>query len=602
MPLTLSPELSRQRVADLRRVMQQHEVTAVMIPTSDPHLSEYLPERWQGRVWVSGFTGSSATFIVTQDFAGLWTDNRYWAMAERELAGSGIELMKVQSSAQPTHEQWLCETLKSGDVLSVDGAVMGVDSVLRLQSSLQRIGVRLRTDLDLLQPVWTDRPALPDAPVYEHEMPFAGRSRAEKLAVLRERMQQAGAQWHWISTLDDIAWLFNLRGADVAHNPVFVAHALVSHEGATLFVQPGKLDEALLIKLQQDAVSVAPYDTAPDTLAALPAGSTLLLDPRRISHGMRQRVASSIKVIEQINPTVFAKSQKNEAEAANIRQAMEQDGAALCEFFAWFEQAQGKQRITELTIDEHLTAARARRPHYKGTSFSTIAGFNANGASPHYRATASAHAVIEGDGLLLIDSGGQYLNGTTDITRVVPVGRVSAEQKEDYTLVLKATMALSMAKFPKGIRGPMLDAIARAPLWATGRNFAHGTGHGVGYFLNVHEGPQGISCNMAAEAHTAMEIGMVTSIEPAFYRPGQWGIRIENLAMAVPAETNAFGTFLKFETLTLCPIDTRCIVLDLLRDDERAWLNQYHAEVRRRLGPLLQGEALAWLERNTQPI
>ncbi|HBZ06148.1 MAG TPA: Xaa-Pro aminopeptidase, partial [Massilia sp.] len=340
-------------------------------------------------------------------------------------------------------------------------------------------------------------------------------------------------------------------------------------------------------------------------LAALPADSTLLLDPRRVTAGMRAAVPDTVRVVEAINPTTFAKSRKSEAEVAHVRATMEQDGAALCEFFAWLEATlldPQRAPITELTIDEQITAARARRPGFVSPSFNTIAGFNANGAIMHYRASQASHSTIEGDGLLLIDSGGQYLGGTTDITRVVPVGTITAEHKRDFTLVLKGMMALSMAHFPRGTRGPMLDAIARAPIWAAGVDYGHGTGHGVGYFMNVHEGPQVISPSASPDPHTAMEPGMITSNEPGIYKPGRWGIRIENLVLNVPAASGEFGEFLRFETLTLCPIDTRCLDMALLHPHEVQWLNDYHATVRERLLPHVQGAARAWLELRTRAV
>jgi len=421
---------------------------------------------------------------------------------------------------------------------------------------------------------------------------------------VREAFLRQGATHHFISTVDDIAWLFNLRGSDVSYNPVFLAHALLDAHGATLFVGAGKVATPLQQRLAADGVQIAPYADAPRALAALPAGATLLIDPRRVTLGLRQKVAPAVKVIEAINPSTLFKSRKSADEALHIRDAMAQDGAAMCEFYAWFEQALGHERITELTVDEHLSAARAKRPGFVGLSFNTIAGFNANGAMPHYRASVESHATIEGDGLLLIDSGAQYLGGTTDITRVWPVGTISDAHRRDYTLVLKGTIALSRTRFPRGTLSPMLDAIARVPLWEHGIDYGHGTGHGVGYFLNVHEGPQSIS-KIIPEPQMAMEPGMITSIEPGLYRPGQWGIRIENLVMNVVAQTpenGTFGEFLEFETLTLCPIDTRCIARGLMRQDEIDWLNRYHAVVRERLAPLVSGDALAWLETRTQPI
>jgi Xaa-Pro aminopeptidase len=418
-------------------------------------------------------------------------------------------------------------------------------------------------------------------------------------------MARHGATHHFVSTVDDIAWITNLRGGDVEYNPVFLAHLMLDAARATLFVGAGKIDAALATRLQQDGIALADYAGAPDALRALPSQAALLIDPRRVTLGFRQRVPDGVRVVEAINPSTLLKSRKSEPEAQFVREAMARDGAAMCAFYAWFEAALARgERITELVIDERLSAERAKQPGFIGLSFSTIAAFNPNGALPHYRATPASHATIVGDGLLLIDSGGQYTGGTTDITRVWPIGRVSDAQRRDYTLVLKAMMALSRARFPRGVLSPMIDAIARAPLWEHGLDYGHGTGHGVGYFLNVHEGPQTIS-QAVPEPQMAMQPGMITSIEPGVYRPGQWGVRIENLGFTVPVDTPEHGTFgemLAFETLTLCPIDTRCIDGTLLRADEVAWLDDYHRTVRERLLPLVDGAARAWLVQRTEPF
>ncbi len=599
----------RLRIEMAQAALARHGLAAVLVPSSDPHLSEYLPERWQGRQWLSGFTGSMGTLVVTRDGAALFADSRYWVQAEAELAGSGIALVRIATGNSSQHVDWLASHTKAGETVGVDGQVLGLAAAAGLRSALDAAGVALRFDFDVLAEIWPERPGLPDAPVYEHRAPHAPLARGAKLALVREAMARHGASHHLVSTVDDIAWLFNLRGSDVSYNPVFLAHALLAPAGTTLFVGAGKVDAALEALLQADGVRLAPYADAPAALAALPADARLLIDAKRVTYGLRQAVA--VPVVEAINPSTLLKSRKSADEAVHIRRVMEQDGAAMCEFYAWFEQAlaqqqsgpaAGAERITELTIDERLSAARARRPGFVGLSFSTIAAYNPNGAMPHYRATPESHAVIAGDGLLLIDSGGQYLGGTTDITRVWPIGTPSAAQKRDYTLVLKGTLALSRTRFPRGTPSPMLDAIARAPLWEHGLEYGHGTGHGVGYFLNVHEGPQTIS-KAVPDPHMAMEPGMITSIEPGLYRPGRWGIRIENLVMNVVSPVaDEFGEFLEFETLTLCPIDTRCIEPSLLRADEVAWLNAYHADVRERLAPLVAGDALAWLTARTAPI
>ena len=605
----------RLRIERVRDALKRHGLAAVLVPSSDPQLSEFLPVRWQGRQWLSGFTGSMGTLVVTLDTAAVFADSRYWVQAEAELAGTGTELVKIATGNSTEHLDWLAKHVPCGQSVGVDGGVLGLAAAQALAAVLAKAGVLLRTDFDALAQVWPERPGLPEAKVYEHLAPHAPRPRTDKLVLLREAVARHGATHHFISTVDDIAWLFNLRGADVNFNPVFLAHALMSADGVTLFVAAGKIDAALQAVLAQDGVHLAPYAQAAQALAALPADAVLLIDPKRLTFGLRGNVGASVRVVEAINPSTLFKSCKTDAEAAHVRAAMAQDGAAMCEFYAWFEAALTDtarlEPITELTIDTQLSAARARRPGFKGLSFSTIAAFNANGAMPHYHATPQSHAVIEvndgAGGLLLIDSGGQYLGGTTDITRVWPIGSVTAEHRRDYTLVLKGTIALSRTRFPRGTLAPMLDAIARAPLWQHGLDYGHGTGHGVGYFLNVHEGPQSIS-KAIPDAHMAMQPGMITSIEPGLYRPGRWGIRIENLVLNVaveppPNESAAgFGEFLEFETLTLCPIDTRCIERALLRQHERDWLNAYHATVRERLGPLVGGAALAWLIERTEAV
>jgi Xaa-Pro aminopeptidase len=601
----------RQRLADLRLALARHQLDGVLVPSADPHLSEYLPGHWQGRELFSGFTGSMGTLVVLREQAVLFADSRYWVQAERELASTGVDLVKIPTGAGTHHIDWLAEQLPVGSTLAVDAAVLGLGVGKLLGDTLAGRGIRLRTDLDVLDEVWPGRPALPGAPVYEHLAPYAPTSRADKLALVRQAMARVGATHHFISTLDDLCWLTNLRGADVDYNPVFCAHLLIGQQAATLFVDPNKLEAALIARLAADGVAVVPYAGATAALAALPGAAVLLIDPRRITLGFRQAVAAGVRVIEAPNPSTAAKSRKSAAEAEHVRHTMEIDGAAMCAFYAWFEQALGRESISELTVDERLTAERARQPGYVSLSFSTIAGFNANGALPHYRALPDAYSPISTptglceQGLLLIDSGGQYLGGTTDITRVWPIGTPSAAQKADYTRVLKGTIGLSRLRYPVGTPGPMLDVMARAPLWQHGLDYGHGTGHGVGYFLNVHEGPQNISRSLP-DAGMAMWPGMITSIEPGLYRPGQWGIRIENLVLNVAAQGleggGAFGDFLEFETLTLCPIDTRCIDKALLREDEREWLDAYHQQVLRRLRPHVSGDALAWLEARTAPV
>ncbi|MBP6020143.1 MAG: aminopeptidase P family protein [Burkholderiaceae bacterium] len=590
-----------QRIQALRATMLAQQVQACVVLSSDPHLSEYLPEHWQARQWLSGFDGSAGTLVVTADVAGLWTDSRYWEQAVTDLEGTGIVVMRAGAPDVLGPAAWLAANLPLNSSVAVDGRTLAVHTLRQWADPLAKQGLTLRHDLDLPGAVWEQRPALPQNPVYEHLPPFACRSRAENLAAIRVAMDEKQADWHWISALDEIAWLFNLRGSDVPYNPVFLAHALVGKDTATLFVGQDKVSSALQDALLHDGVKVQPYEQAITALAALPASQALLLDPARTTITMQ--AAATAHQIETLNPAQLLKSRKTDQEAQHVRRAMEQDGAALCQFFAWLEVAlDSPDVVTELTIDQEITRARSQRNGFVSPSFSTIAAFNANGAMPHYHATELAHAVIEGNGLLLIDSGGQYLGGTTDITRMVAIGQVSPQQQQDCTVVLKGMIALSQAVFPAGTPAPLLDTVARMPIWQAGADYGHGTGHGVGYFLNVHEGPQSISYRTPATPQTAMLQGMITSNEPGLYRPGQWGVRIENLVLAVADVSTEFGDFLKFETLTLCPIDTRCLAVDMLSATERNWLNNYHAQVRERLLPLVDGMAADWLVERTLPV
>jgi Xaa-Pro aminopeptidase len=606
MAASLGLETLPMRLQAFRSAMRQQGVDACLIASADPHLSEYLPAYWKIRQWLTGFTGSVGTVIVTEDEAHLWVDSRYWVQAERELQGSGVQVQRISSVADTGHVAWLAKFLGAGSCLAVDGRALSLnarDSLERALNTGVTPGVLLRLDLDLPGQVWADRPALPDNAVWALQPEYAGQSRAQKLAQVRHQMLEQGASHHLISTVDDIAWLLNLRGSDVEFNPVFLAHLLLTQESAQLFVAPGKLDGQALAELSEAGIQVRDYALAAEDLARLRQQDRLLLDPQRVTCALV--AGCDAQQIRAINPSTLLKSRKVAAEMAHWRQTMVSDGVALCEFFAWLEHAleqRAQRELTELMIDEQITAARARRPGFVSRSFSTIAAFNANGAMPHYRATPESHSRIEGDGLLLIDSGGQYLGGTTDITRMVAVGHLSDEQRADCTAVLQAMIAMSRLRFPEGTLAPLLDAVARAPLWQHGLDYGHGTGHGVGYFLNVHEGPQVLSYRAPINPHMAMRAGMVTSNEPGVYRPGQWGVRIENLVHCRPVGDSGFGMFLEFETLTVCPIDTRCFLVDRLRSEQRMWLNDYHQWVRTQLAAELSGSALQWLMARTEPL
>ena len=605
----MNKQAIHDRIESLRQTLAAQDLTAIIVPSADPHLSEYLPEYWQARLWLSGFTGSVGTLVITADFAGLWTDSRYWVHAAEQLDGTGITLEKL-APGQPNHIDWLAAHLAEGDSVAVDGNVLSIAEQDRLLDAFEANDITLITERDLLTEVWTDRPALPAASLYVHDAQFLAQSAIDKLAAVRAGMAEAGATHHLLSSLDDIAWLTNLRGADVDYNPVFLAHMLISENDATLFIDNNKVSSEIAQSLKDSGITIADYEAVQDALGTLTADDLLLLDPSKVAVGTLSKMADGVGFIEQMAPSTLLKSVKSDADIDHVREAMRQDGAALCEFFATFEQrlADG-ERLSELDVDSMLIEVRSQQPHYVSPSFPTIAGFNENGALPHYRATPEKFSYLEVNegegGLLLIDSGAQYQNGTTDITRVVGIGQVSTEHKRDFTTVLKAHIALAKAHFPDGIASPLIDAICRAPLWQAQMDYGHGTGHGVGYFLNVHEGPQVIAYSASIPKERAMKEGMISSNEPGLYREGKWGIRIENLMVnkrvAQPVETE-FGDFLNFETITYCPIDTRLIEPSLLSQVEIDWLNDYHRQVYAELKNRVDDAALDWLTERTQAI
>lgn len=605
----MNKQAIQDRIDTLRQTIAAQDLTAIIVPSADPHLSEYLPEYWQARLWLSGFTGSVGTLVVTADFAGLWTDSRYWVHAAEQLQGTGISLEKL-APGKPNHIDWLAEHLVEGDSVAVDGNVLSIAEQDRLLDAFDASDITLITDRDVLAEIWTDRPALPSASLYSHDESFVAQSATSKLAAVRAGMAEAGATHHLLSSLDDIAWLTNLRGADVDYNPVFLAHMLISDDSATLFVDNSKASADIVNGLEDSGIKLAAYEDVQEALGTLTPEDLLLLDPNKVAVGTLSNMADDVGFIEQMAPSTLLKSVKSDADIDHVREAMRQDGAALCEFFATFEQRlDAGERLSELDVDSMLIEARSQQPHYVSPSFPTIAGFNENGALPHYRATPEKFSYLDVDagegGLLLIDSGAQYQNGTTDITRVVGIGEVNAEHKRDFTTVLKAHIALARAHFPDGIASPLIDAICRAPLWQAQMDYGHGTGHGVGYFLNVHEGPQVIAYSASTPKERAMKVGMISSNEPGLYREGKWGIRIENLVVntpvANPTETE-FGEFLYFETITYCPIDTRLIEPSLLDQVETDWLNAYHSQVFAELKDRVDGAALAWLTERTQAI
>lgn len=588
-----------KRVGKLRETMQEKGLDAYLVVSADPHLSEYLSDYYKVKDYLSGFQGSVGTLVFTQKEAYLWVDGRYWLQAQKQLEGSGIALQK--QNKDNTFQNWLKKNLKQGQILGSDFAVLN----LALKQELENFCTLKHCDLIAL--MWSDRPSLPKAQIYAHEKIYCALSAKEKIALVRQKMCELGAENHLISSLDDIAYLTNLRGADVEYNPVFLSHLLIKQNETLLFVDEGKISSALKEELESEGILIYAYESVIEELKRL-ENTTLLIEPAKMTALLVEALNFSVKLVEEINPSTHLKAVKGAREISHIEDAMVEDGVALCRFFAWLEEAlEQKQKINEVDIDTRITEFRAKSPFYISNSFATIAAFKGNGAFPHYKAERQNCLDIEGDGFLLIDSGGQYKNGTTDITRVVPVGVLCEEQIHDYTLVLKAHIAISRAIFPKNIAMPLLDAIARQPLWEEQLDYIHGTGHGVGYFLNVHEGPQVLSYFAPVLEKTRAKEGMLSSIEPGIYKAGKWGVRLENLVVNTKVENpknSAYGEFLYFKPVTLCPFELSCIDVKLLDEKEKRWLNAYHQKVRDKLASRLKDEpkVLKWLEVRTKII
>ncbi|WP_111854395.1 aminopeptidase P family protein [Acinetobacter oleivorans] len=593
-----------EKLEKLRELMRNQHVDALIVMSADPHMSEYLPDYWKARQWLSGFSGSVGTLVVTQNFAGLWADGRYWVQAEQQLVGTGFNLQKLTSDESSTHLAWIEKNLPTDSVISVNGHTLSIQQFKALEHTARVNNYKLETQQDLVGEIWLNRPELPSKKIHLMPEGLNALSRKEKIQAIRETLQSKNITGHFISSLDDIAWVLNARGQDVEYNPVFLSHLYISAKQTVLFIDDEKVDVSIQQALATDGIEIRNYEDTAKFLANI-SDASVLLDPAKVSIFHEQVIAKDIRVVYDINPSTLFKSRKHESEIAHIRHAMVKDGIALCHFFHWLEKAlHHGESISELTIDEKITAFRAQQDGFIGLSFSTIAGFNANGALPHYRATEEHYSFIEGDGLLLIDSGGQYVDGTTDITRVVPVGTLTGQQKRDYTLVLKCHIALAKTIYPEGLAAPLLDSICRNTLWQHGLDYRHGTGHGVGFALNVHEGPQVLSYYAPIHAYSKLREGMIISNEPGLYHEGQYGIRIENLVANKlhSGFEKTYGEFLEFETLTLCPIHLDCIVVDMLNNEEKDWLNRYHQTVQERLAEHLSGEVLDWLIYNTRAI
>ena len=590
-----------QKLLALRKLMAERKVAALVVPSSDPHQSEYVGARWQTRQWVSGFTGSAGTLVITPSTAALWTDGRYFLQAEKELRGSRIKLFKSREPNVPTVQDWIATQLKPGQTVAFDGQVFSLESVREMEKAFAAKKLKLRTHEDLCALVWKDRPSVSLAPAMDFPVKFAGVGRGRKLAAVRSKLAEKKADLLLLASLDDIAWLFNIRGDDIAHSPVVLAYALVGIKDAVLFVDHAKIPFPLQKILKKQGVTLRPYESVGQALKAIKAGITLCFNPRRVNKWVADSIPKGVRRIEDsIDITTELKAIKNPVEQSHWTTAALLDGLALVRFFAWLDMALAEgTRVTEFTAQANLREFRRTAPEYRDDSFMAICGYQANAAMIHYTVDRDSAARLQKKGLFLVDSGGNYFEGTMDTTRTVALGPVPQAARRHYTLVLKGMIALSRVSFPAGLTGTHLDILARLPLWGDGLNYKHGSGHGVGAYLNVHEGPHGFT---AGWNPSAFKPGMVVTIEPGYYRAGEYGIRIENMVLVAEAGKTDYGQFLRFDTLTLCPIDTTPLIPALLTPEERAWLNSYHKTVWTRLSPHLHGDDLVWLKHKTLSV
>lgn len=585
-----------ERIARLREELRREHLSAFIFPTSDPHNSEYTAEHWKGREWISGFNGSAGTAVVTLDNAALWTDSRYFIAAEEQLQGTEFQLMKLKVEGTPSIAEWLGRELKDAadKAVGIDGMVNSANSIKELISDLRtQGGITLRTNFDPLERIWQDRPAIPENPVVIHPLEYAGEPIREKLVRIRKALREKHADGMLMAALDDIAWTLNLRGSDVHCSPVFVSYLLISTTEVTLYINKVKLTPEVMSYLQAEGVGVKPYNQVKQGLKDY-FEYNILLDGNEVNYTLYKTVEREI--VDASSPVPLMKAVKNECEIAGFRSAMLKDGIAMVKFLKWLKPAVEAGGQTEMSVERKLTALRAEQPLFRGLSFDTIVGYEEHGAIVHYEAIPETDATLHPKGLLLIDSGTQYQDGTTDVTRTIALGPLTEEQKRVYTLVLKGHIDLQLLHFPDGASGTQLDAIARRPLWQAGMNFLHGTGHGVGCYLNCHEGPHQIRMEWIP---ARLQAGMTVTDEPGVYLGGRFGVRIENTLLVVPAEETECGRFLGFETLTLCPIETSPIIKELLTPEEIQWLNDYHTTVYERLSPYLNEDEKAWLRKAT---
>lgn len=591
---------SSERIAALRKLMAEQKIDAYIIPSSDPHLSEYPADRWKSREWISGFDGSAGTVVVTANKAGLWTDSRYFLQADIQLKDTGIELYKMALPETPTIAEFLLHELQSGQTVGLDGQTYSAADAQTMESKLKRKEIGLHTSTDLIDQIWKDRPAVPINPLFEMPVELSGQPIHEKLDEINNLLRKEGADCLVLGALDEIAWTCNVRGTDVTYNPVVVSYAFISEDESVLFINPQKLTEEVIDLLKKEGVKLADYTMIQTYLSRLPENSRVFIDPNKTNISLFNALPKGCAIIEGISPANHLKSIKNETEIKGFRNAVVKDGVALTRFYIWLElQMATGNKVTEISAAEKLTALRAEQPLYIMDSFETIAGYGAHGAIVHYSATPDTDSELKPDSLLLMDSGAQYLDGTTDITRTIALGAPTEQMQKDFTRVLKGTISLAKCKFPAGARGSQLDILARKSLWDAGINYLHGTGHGIGHCLNVHEGPQSIRME---ENSVPLMPGMVISDEPAMYRAGEYGIRTENMILVREDSETEYGRFYGFDTLTLCFIDTSLIIVPMLSTRERAWLNKYHQMVYELISPHLSEDEKIWLKDKTAEI
>ncbi len=583
-----------EKIAALRAAMKEKGLDAYIIPSSDPHQSEYVADHWKSREWISGFTGSAGSVVITHDHAGLWTDARYFLQAEMQLASSEMVLHKLINQGAAEYVAWLSENLPEGSTVGGDGAVFSFNQVNSMTKSLKANGIKVNMEHDLIRDIWQDRPALPMNALFDHPAKFAGKSRSEKINEIRAIMKEEGAQYHLLNTLDDIAWTFNIRSNDVEFNPVAIAYAVIGEDKSYLFVEEEKVPSQLNTALEQDKIYIHPYPNINGFLRSISHSGKILFDGANTNVKLYDAIPEQCRMLGNTIPLEL-KAIKNSVEVEGIKKAMTKDGVALTRLFRWLENTLQNDTVSEVKLAERLAQFRSEQEGYHGESFAAIVGYRGNGAIIHYHAEPETCADIKAEGILLLDSGGQYDEGTTDITRTVALSPASEEEKRNFTLVLKGVISLSMIVFPEGTRGIQLDTLARQFLWRHRLNFGHGTGHGVGCFLNVHEPPQGFAPSLSVRGKTPFKAGMFSSNEPGFYKEGAYGMRIENLILSVQDESNDFGDFLRFDTLTLFPIDHNLIESGLLSDEEKRWLNDYHQKVYNKLSPFLNEEEKIWL-------